>query len=199
MARKPPSSSPRGSRTPGSASRSDRPGAARRANNTNRGEAGRTPTDSSEESEGAKSASRPRPSRRVRRSDEQVWTPDQQASTRGRPDRSAGQRGDTNNRSAGQRDSDTEAETRRARGRDDTASGGGVTETGAERQGMGRGHRRNFDQSDDDAITRGQSRDNDSSTAPDSGVNRRSRPMDDSAAPDRFSSRGGRPGHRSDW
>jgi hypothetical protein len=100
---------------------------------------------------------------------------------------------------AGRRDSDADRENLRARGRDDAAGSGGTTETGPERQSMGRGHRRNFDRSDDDAITRGQSRADGSSTAPDSGVNRRSHPMDDAMTHGRSAPRGGRSGRRSDW
>jgi hypothetical protein len=101
---------------------------------------------------------------------------------------------------AEQRAADTELTRLRPRDRNVAPSAGGTAETGAERQGMGREHRRNFGKSDD-AITRGPTRADEPSHERDSGGNRHSRAgeRDGLATRHRFSSRGGHSGRHSDW
>lgn len=206
MARKP-SSSHRGSRTPGAVSqggRARRTSAAGRANDTARGEAGRTRLGESETSLGPKRAATRHRSGRMKRSEEEAWTPNEPAASRRTGRRRAASRAvapadrilDPEDRRAGGRDGTSERSENRSRRR----GGPGTTETGSERQGMGRGHRGNFDESDDDATTRGQSTADATSDARDSGVRRRSRAMDDSTPLARASPPGGRStGRRSDW
>jgi hypothetical protein len=173
MARKP-SASHRGSRTPGQSSPSGR---ARGANHTNHGEAGRTRASPGEKSPGQSPAS-----------------------TTGRSSRAPAQPDsaiDLENLRAGGRDGASEQRENPSR---DRSGGTGATETSSERQGMGRGHRRNFDESDDDATTRGPSAADATSEARDSGIDQRSRATGDSAPRRSPSSRGGRPSsRRSDW
>lgn len=194
MARKP-SGSNRGARAPGNSTPGGRAAgssSAGRAKDINRGKAGRARTEAKESSRGQK----------------RVTTTDR--SSGARADRAAGRRRGPASRLTGQSDRTPNIGDLRAGGRDGASEqienrprlGGGdlgATETSGERQGMGRGRRRNFDESDDDATTRGQSTADAASETRDTGVRRRSHATDEPMPRGSTSSRGVRSGRRSDW